>query len=96
MAVNPMVAGVDQAVNINQLPRHGIQRVEVLRDGASSIYGSDAVGGVINYVLKREMGVEATLRYDQPEAGGGEVAQGGLAFGTKFAGGRGRVFASLA
>ena len=96
MAVNPMVAGVDQAVNINQLPRHGIQRVEVLRDGASSVYGSDAVGGVINYVLKREMeGVEATLRYDQPEDGGGEVAQGGLAFGTQFAAGRGRLFGSV-
>lgn len=96
MAVNPMVAGTDQAVNINQLPRHGVERIEVLRDGASSVYGSDAVGGVINYVLKREMdGVEASLRYDQPEAGGGEVLQGGLAFGSKFADGRGRLFGSL-
>jgi outer membrane receptor protein involved in Fe transport len=96
MAVNPMVAGVDQAVNINQLPRHGVERIEVLRDGASSIYGSDAVGGVINYVLKRDMeGAEASLRYDQPEAGGGESLQGGLAFGTKFAGGRGRLVGTL-
>ncbi len=96
MAVNPMVAGTDQAVNINQLPTHGIDRIEVLRDGASSIYGSDAVAGVINYVLKREMdGVEASVRYDVPEAGGGEVLQGGLAFGTKFAGGRGRVFGTF-
>lgn len=96
MAVNPMVAGTDQAVNINQLPTHGIDHIEVLRDGASSIYGSDAVGGVINYVLKREMdGVEASVRYDLPEASGGKVLQGGLAFGTKFAGGRGRVFGTL-
>lgn len=96
MAVNPMTAGLSQAVNVNQLPTHGVERVEVLRDGASSIYGSDAVGGVINYVLKREMeGVEASLRYDQPEAGGGEAMQGGLAFGSQFAGGRGRVFGTM-
>src|SRR5690606_3415386 len=84
MAVNPMTAGLSQAVNVNQLPMHGVERVEVLRDGASSIYGSDAVGGVINYVLKREMdGVETSVRYDQPEDGGGEALRTGLAFGTE-------------
>jgi iron complex outermembrane receptor protein len=95
MAVNPMTAGLSQAVNVNQLPTQGVERIEVLRDGASSIYGSDAVGGVINYVLKREMeGVEVSLRHDLTEAGGGAVMQGGLAFGTQFAGGRGRLFGS--
>jgi iron complex outermembrane recepter protein len=96
MAINPMTAGLSQAVNINQLPTHGIERVEVLRDGASSIYGSDAVAGVINFVLKRQMeGVEASLRYDWPEAGGGQSLQGSLAFGSTFAGGRGRLFGSI-
>ncbi len=96
MAINPMTAGLSQAVNINQVPTHGVERIEVLRDGASSIYGSDAVGGVINFVLKRQMeGVEASVRYDQPEAGGGQSLQGSLAFGSAFAGGRGRLFGSL-
>ncbi|MGC4029201.1 MAG: TonB-dependent receptor [Steroidobacteraceae bacterium] len=96
MAVNPMTAGLSQAVNVNQLPLRGVERIEVLRDGASSIYGSDAVSGVINYVLKRQMdGVEASLRYDQPEAGGGEAAQGSLSFGSQFAGGRGHFFGTL-
>lgn len=96
MAINPMTAGLSQAVNINQLPTHGIDHIEVLRDGASSIYGSDAVGGVINYVLKRRMeGVEATLRYDQPEAGGGSALQGALSFGSTFGGGRGRLFGTV-
>ena len=73
MAINPMTAGLSQAVNVNQLPTRGIERIEVLRDGASSIYGSDAVGGVINYVLKREFtGAETSLRYGWPEHGGGE------------------------
>lgn len=96
MAVNPMTAGLSQAVNVNQLPTQGVERIEVLRDGASSIYGSDAVGGVINYVLRRELdGVEGSLRYNRPEAAGGEALEGGLAFGTEFASGRGRLFGSV-
>ncbi|MGB0987652.1 MAG: TonB-dependent receptor domain-containing protein [Pseudoalteromonas spongiae] len=39
-------------VNANTLPVSGLKRVEVLRDGAAAIYGSDAVAGVVNYVLK--------------------------------------------
>jgi outer membrane cobalamin receptor len=96
MAINPMTAGLSQAVNVNQLPTAGIERIEVLRDGASSIYGSDAVGGVINYVLKREfVGAEASLRYGVPEAGGGESVQSTYTFGTSFGGGRGRFFGTV-
>lgn len=96
MAVNPMTAGLSQAVNVNQLPTQGIDRIEVLRDGASSIYGSDAVGGVINYVLKREFdGIEAGVRYGITEAGGGSNLQGTLTFGSSFAAGRGRFFGTL-
>lgn len=96
MAVNPMTAGLSQAVNVNQLPTQGIERIEVLRDGASSIYGSDAVGGVINYVLKREFdGIEAGLRYGLTEDGGGQSLQGTLTFGSSFASGRGRFFGTL-
>jgi iron complex outermembrane receptor protein len=40
------------SVNINTIPVHGLSRVEVLRDGASAIYGADAVAGVVNHVLK--------------------------------------------
>ena len=96
MAVNPMTAGLSQAVNVNQLPTFGIERIEVLRDGASAVYGSDAVGGVINYVMKRRFdGAEATLRYGQPEAGGGRSLQAGLTFGTDFAAGKGQLFGTI-
>ena len=96
MAINPMTAGLSQAVNVNQLPTRGVERVEVLRDGASAIYGSDAVGGVINYVLRRDFsGAEASVRFGAPEAGGGESVQGTLTLGTPFAGGRGRLFATV-
>lgn len=40
------------SVNVNTIPVHGLSRVEVLRDGASAIYGADAVAGVVNHVLK--------------------------------------------
>jgi outer membrane receptor protein involved in Fe transport len=96
MAINPMTAGLSQAVNVNQLPTRGVERIEVLRDGASSIYGSDAVGGVINYVLRRDyQGAETTLRFGLPEAGGGESVQATLTFGLPLAGGRGRLFATV-
>ncbi|MBI5691867.1 MAG: TonB-dependent receptor [Verrucomicrobia bacterium] len=96
MAINPMTAGLSQAVNVNQLPARGVERVEVLRDGASAIYGSDAVGGVINYVLRRDYtGVETSLRFGAPEHGGGESVQGTVTLGTPFAHGRGRLFATV-
>lgn len=96
MAINPMTAGLSQAVNVNQLPSIGIERIEVLRDGASAIYGSDAVGGVINYILKKEFeGIEGTARFGVPEAGGGESLQLALNFGSSFAGDRGRFFGNL-
>lgn len=96
LAINPMTAGLSQAVNVNHLPTHAIERVEVLRDGASSIYGSDAVGGVINYVMRREFeGIETTLRYGYPEAGGGKSTLGALTFGSAFAGDRGRYIGSV-
>lgn len=96
MAINPMTAGLSQAVNVNHLPTRGVERIEVLRDGASSIYGSDAVGGVINYVLKRDfVGAELSLRHDVPEAGRGQAGQAAFSFGSDFADGRGRFFGTV-
>ncbi len=46
--------GVSEAVDLNNIPVAMIERVEVLLDGASAIYGSDAVGGVVNIILKRD------------------------------------------
>jgi hypothetical protein len=54
------------------------------------------VGGVINYVLRRDFsGAETTVRFGAPEAGGGESVQGALTLGTPFAQGRGRLFATV-
>ena len=49
------------AVDLNSIPLAAIERVEVLKDGASAIYGTDAIGGVINFILRRDYrGVEIT------------------------------------
>lgn len=97
MSINPMTAGLSQAVNVNQLPTQGVERIEILRDGASSIYGSDAVGGVINYIMKREFdGVEVSLQQGITEHGGGGSTQAALTFGaTDLANGRARYIGNV-
>lgn len=96
LAINPFTAGLSQAVNINHLPTQGIAQIEVLRDGASSIYGSDAVAGVINYIMRTDVeGLEARVRFAAPEAGGGQSWQGAVTFGTRFANDRGRIFGTV-
>src|SRR5690606_28265351 len=65
--------GVVHAVDIGAIPVEAVDRVEIVPDGASAIYGSDAVGGVGNVVLKRDyQGVAVGLRY-------GGATEGGLA-----------------
>jgi len=61
-------------VDLNQIPFAAIQRVEVLKDGASATYGTDAVGGVINFILKNNyQGLAATAAADVTEEGGGNI-----------------------
>jgi iron complex outermembrane receptor protein len=58
------------AVDVNQIPFAAIDRVEVLKDGASAIYGTDAVGGVINFITKTNFtGIDITAFNDITEAG---------------------------
>ncbi len=56
------------AVDLNAIPLAAISRIEVLRDGASAIYGTDAIGGVINFILRRDFqGIEVAGEYQVPE-----------------------------
>ncbi|NHZ37164.1 TonB-dependent receptor [Massilia rubra] len=59
-------------VDLNIIPVAALERVEVLRDGASAIYGSDAIGGVINFVTKRSYrGMEVSVEAHEPAGSGG-------------------------
>ncbi|MYM84567.1 TonB-dependent receptor [Duganella sp. FT50W] len=64
----------DSSVNVDVVPMSAVERVEVLRDGASSIYGTDAIAGVINFITKRTVNeVRVSVAAVQPErSGGGE------------------------
>ena len=65
-------AFVGTMVDINSIPLSAIDRVEVLTDGASAIYGTDAIAGVINFVLRKEFsGVEVNAYYGDSQQGGG-------------------------
>jgi len=90
--VNGSIGRGAQTVDFNTIPISAIERVEVLRDGASAQYGSDAIAGVVNIVLKGAgQGGSITLTGGQYSAGDG--AQGQLAgdAGVSFAGGRGTL-----
>lgn len=63
-----------QAVDLNTIPLAAIERVEILRDGASSIYGTDAIGGVINFITKKDFrGAEVSAFVDTTQQGGGDI-----------------------
>jgi iron complex outermembrane recepter protein len=66
-----------EGVNLATIPFAAIDRVEVLKDGASAVYGSDAIGGVINFIMKQDFtGVDATAWYGAPtRSGGGDQYQ---------------------
>lgn len=67
------VANGGTAVNLNAIPMSAIDRIEVLTDGASALYGSDAIAGVVNFVLKKNyQGANVTAQFTNPLEGGGK------------------------
>ncbi len=61
-------------VDLNSIPLAAVERVEVLKDGASAIYGTDAIGGVINFILRKDFnGVSAQAFFDKTEQGGADI-----------------------
>jgi outer membrane receptor protein involved in Fe transport len=73
----------DGTVNIDVLPQMLVQKVDIVTGGASAIYGSDAVAGVVNYVLDTEFtGLEAKADYGMSKYSDGDQYQIGVAWGT--------------
>ena len=72
-----------QSVDLNGIPLAALDRVEILKDGASAIYGTDAIGGVINFITKKDyQGLEASVSTDQTQHGGGDISRGSVLFGA--------------
>uniref|UniRef100_A0A486XQU6 TonB-dependent receptor n=1 Tax=Rheinheimera sp. BAL341 TaxID=1708203 RepID=A0A486XQU6_9GAMM len=69
VAVDSFTNGFDSFVNVNSIPMSALERVEILTDGASSVYGSDAIAGVINFILRKEVeGHEVSASYGDDTA----------------------------
>ena len=69
----PSFTGTTAVPDLNSVPLSMVERVEVLRDGASSVYGADAIGGVVNIITKRDFeGLQFDVDGGVSEHGGGE------------------------
>ncbi|MDH4255689.1 MAG: TonB-dependent receptor, partial [Gammaproteobacteria bacterium] len=86
------VQGAVSAFDLNAIPMSSIERIEVLKDGASSIYGSDAVAGVINIITKKDDGASFEAFYSAPQQSGGEQTRLSGSWGKTFE--RGRIRAT--
>ncbi|RZL39997.1 MAG: TonB-dependent receptor [Rubrivivax sp.] len=75
--------GGNSSVDLNSIPFAAIDRIEVLRDGASAVYGTDAVGGVINFITRKDYSKgELSLKYGNTEKNiGGKETGATVAFG---------------
>ena len=70
------------SVDVNSIPLSAIERIEVLKDGASAIYGSDAIAGVINFIIRQDYkGAEVTGEYGDTTDGGASFKRGSVILG---------------
>jgi len=83
-------------VDINSIPSAAVQRVEVISGGASSTYGADAVGGVVNFILKDNFtGLAVDAQYGLTERGDGDEYRISTLVGANIDGGRGNVMLGM-
>ena len=86
--------GANSAVDLNMIPTSIIERIEVLKDGASALYGADAVAGVVNIITRGNFdGMQATAKFGQTAEGDGEEIAADITFG--LTGERGSLMASM-
>ncbi|MEH3158353.1 MAG: TonB-dependent receptor [Sphingomonas taxi] len=86
----------DSQVDANIVPLGLLQRVEVVQGGAAAVYGSDAIAGVVNYILRRDFdGIEADAQSSITSRGDYPTYSARLTAGRNFAGGRGNIAANV-
>jgi len=84
--VNNSIGRGSGMVDLNAIPASAIERIEILRDGAAAQYGSDAIAGVINIILKEGAANELTATAGQTVESDGEVIQGGVNYALALGG----------
>ncbi|MBX5463341.1 MAG: TonB-dependent receptor [Steroidobacteraceae bacterium] len=81
--INLLSNTTTSAVDINILPLNAIERVEVLKEGAGAVYGSDAIAGVVNFITRQDVdGAELTAEFGQTGESDGDKQSVGLLLGT--------------
>lgn len=89
-------SGTGGVVDLNILPVALLERAEVLTGGASSVYGADAITGVLNFITKRDFtGMQLDTSYGLTEEGDGQSLKTDLTIGANLDGGRGNVALSI-
>lgn len=84
LAESPVAAFQGGGANLNFIPQAAIGRVEILKDGAAATYGSDAIGGVVNFITRTDLdGVELDAEYSYIDGSDGDY-QSSIAWGTRF------------
>lgn len=84
------------AVDINSIPSAAIQRVETITGGASSVYGADAVAGVVNFITRKDFeGVNIDAQYGSMQNGGAPEGHISALFGINSADGKGNVMLGI-
>lgn len=84
---NPMSAS--SGSDLNAIPLAAVERIEILSDGASAVYGSDAIGGVVNIILRKDFnGAELRYGYGSTNITGGDLEDVSAVFGTSSDRGR--------
>ncbi|MGE8556215.1 MAG: TonB-dependent receptor plug domain-containing protein [Chryseobacterium jejuense] len=81
--------------DLSTIPVIAIEKIEVLRDGAAAQYGSDAIAGVINIILKKNAGASASLTYGLSGRNDGDTYQAGVNYGTSLGKNAGFINLSL-
>src|SRR6185436_2089359 len=77
------LVGASDATDINLIPVNLIERVDVLKEGAGAIYGSDAIAGVVNFITRKDVeGAELTASYGETGEGDGKTQNVNLLWGT--------------
>ncbi|MBZ8138674.1 TonB-dependent receptor [Rubrivivax gelatinosus] len=90
----PVAPMLGEGGDLNSIPMAMIERVEILTDGASAVYGSDAVAGVVNFITRKDFeGVELMAGYSNPVTDGGNRREASASIG--YQGEKGRLLAGF-
>jgi len=86
----PKAPNVGDSVDLNTVPMAAVERIEILTDGASAVYGSDAIGGVVNIITRKDFeGLQMVVGYTRPKNDGGAKKEASVLLGVN--GEKGRV-----